>query len=270
MRIATFNIWNSPLNWTQRRYAIADEIKRIAADFVLIQEAPIQAEAGLLTVDFLRTETDFTHAIHLEESLKPEDGEWPEGLAMLSECPLDNVKANWETGRDTANNWAMRVIATWRGLTISLTNVHLDWKSEQGRQEEIVRILEQLVEPADCDLDIIAGDFNDDSAITSFLEGRTAIAGKVTTWRDLVAEACAAAGETVHPTLDPGSNPRWKDEEIKEEPRRFDRIYLRSNTEGARPIVVGSGIFGKEPRNRFGIVPSDHYGVYVDIEIPSS
>jgi hypothetical protein len=31
--------------------------------------------------------------------------------------------------------------------------------------------------------------------------------------------------------------------------------------------VMHAGIFGKEPTNTFGIVPSDHYGVYADIDI---
>lgn len=270
MRIATFNIWNSSVNWSERRYAIVDEIKGLSADIVVMQEVPIPAEPGLRTIDFLRAETDFRQILHLEEPLEPDDGEWSEGLALLSQHPIDGVKVNWEGGRDTANNWAMRVVTNWNGLSISVTNVHLDWESDDGRLSEIVRILEDLIEPAGCDFDIIAGDFNDDSEVINFLEGRSIIGGKTAIWRDLAAEACADAGEPIPLTLDPGSNPRWKDSGSDEAPRRFDRIYLRSNPEVPRPAVLRSGIFGKTPRNRFGIVPSDHYGVFVDIEIPFS
>jgi hypothetical protein len=33
------------------------------------------------------------------------------------------------------------------------------------------------------------------------------------------------------------------------------------------PQVIASGLFGREPANRFGIVPSDHYGVFIDLEL---
>ena len=65
MRIATFNVWGSPLKWSQRRIAILDEINYLGADIVLLQESPIEADPGVLTVDFLREEPEFPHVVHL-------------------------------------------------------------------------------------------------------------------------------------------------------------------------------------------------------------
>jgi hypothetical protein len=31
--------------------------------------------------------------------------------------------------------------------------------------------------------------------------------------------------------------------------------------------VIGAGLFGNAPANSLGIVPSDHYGVYVDLDL---
>jgi endonuclease/exonuclease/phosphatase family metal-dependent hydrolase len=123
-------------------------------------------------VDFLRTETDFIHAIHLREPLEPEEGEWAEGLVPLSRYPMDQVKANWEVIGDTANNWAVRMVIFSGDASLSVTNVHRDWKSEERRQIETVRFLEELIEPTGCEIDIIAGDFNDDSAVVNFFGGR--------------------------------------------------------------------------------------------------
>ena len=266
MRIATFNIWNSPLKWSQGRIAIVDGINHLSADIILLQEAPIEAEPGVLTVDFLREETEFAHVVHLTEPLEPEDREWPEGLVTPSRFPMSQVKANWEVTGNPANNWAICVVSGVGDTRVNATNVHLDWQSEERRQIETVLILEELIEPANYEIDIIADDFNDDSAVVNFLGGLSDIDGKTTAWRELVAEAYAANSQPAPPIIDPESNPRWEFVKEKEPARRFDRIYLRSNSgESGTVDSVQAGIFGKEPNNRFGIVPSDHYGVYTDI-----
>ena len=145
-------------------------------------------------MDFLREETEFAHAVHLTEPLEPEDREWPEGLVTLNRFPMSQVKANWEVTGDPANNWAICVVSGVWDTRGSVINVHLDSQSEERRQIETVRILEELIEPADCEIDIIAGDFNEDSAIVNFLGGLSEIDGKTTVWRDLVIGAYAANG----------------------------------------------------------------------------
>jgi endonuclease/exonuclease/phosphatase family metal-dependent hydrolase len=164
----------------------------------------------------------------------------------------------------------------WHGTTISITNVHLDWRHAESRERHIARIVHDLIEaPAgNCDLDILCGDFNDDGDAPTlrYLAGETALDGHRTRWRDLVAEWHDARGETPPVTLDFGTNPRWRVMTITDPSKRFDRIYLRSSDgDSARPAtpvrIVNAGLFGSQPTNSLGIVPSDHYGLFVELTI---
>jgi hypothetical protein len=101
--------------------------------------------------------------------------------------------------------------------------------------------------------------------VLRFLAGHVALDGHTTRWRDLAAEWHAARGETPPVTLDFEHNPRWKTKTIRDASKRFDRVYLRAD--GLGPRVLAVSLFGKEPANSLGVVPSDHYGVVVDLDL---
>jgi endonuclease/exonuclease/phosphatase family metal-dependent hydrolase len=65
LRIATYNIWNSTLNWPQRVAALAEELVILDADIVALQEAPTQATENQTIVE-ARMEADL-RAIFEEE-----------------------------------------------------------------------------------------------------------------------------------------------------------------------------------------------------------
>ena len=44
--VATYNLWNSTVNWEQRLAAMVDELHALAADVVAMQEAPNEASSG--------------------------------------------------------------------------------------------------------------------------------------------------------------------------------------------------------------------------------
>ena len=264
MRIATYNLWNSPFDWSRRLTAIVDELAALDADVVALQEAPTCAGDGLSFADTLRGRTAYPYVLHLAYPGPPAIDERPEGLALLSKLPPTEVAVNWDGGKDTANSWAARAVLSWQGETLGVTNAHLDWEHSAGRERQILRIVRDMVERQPCTYDVLCGDFNDGdtSLVARFLEGSASVGGYVTTWRDLAREG---RGGITPATLDFGGNPRFQGKGVNRPAERFDRVYLRDDARSRGIRVRRAGLFGREPANRFGIVPSDHYGVWVDV-----
>jgi len=271
LRIATYNIWNSAENWGQRLAAIVEELSILDADIVALQEAPTEAAEGLPLAQFLREQTAYPHVLHLPYPGPADKREWPEGLAFLSKHPLQDVRVNWEDSHPTDNSWAARIIVGWQGGSLGITNVHLDWRHATSRERHIVQVVRELIDARPCDVDVLCGDFNDDgdALVLRFLEGRAPIDGYGTCWRDLALAWHASRGEAPPITLDFEGNPRWKPKKIAAPSKRFDRIYLRCGEPGREPPVLRAGLFGKDPANSLDIVPSDHYGLFVDLDAAS-
>jgi endonuclease/exonuclease/phosphatase family metal-dependent hydrolase len=267
LRIATYDIWNSKRNWARRLAAIVEELAALDADVVALQEVPVEVSPGLSIDGFLRELTAYPHVLHLPYPGPADKREWPEGLAFLSKLPIEDVRVNSDDGQPTENSWAGRIVVNWAGRWLGVTNVHLDWRHAASRERHIVRIVRDLIDAGPADLDLLCGDFNDDgdAPTLQFLEGRAALDGYRTRWQDLAVEWYAARGEAAPVTLDFENNPRWRSMQIADPSKRFDRVYLRAAESAASPRVQSVGLFGKEPTNSLGIVPSDHYGVFVDL-----
>lgn len=270
LRIATYNIWNAKRNWPQRLQTIVEELVNLDADIVALQEAPVEAAPGLPIGEFFRVRTTYPHVLHLPYPGPADKREWPEGLACLSKLPVEDVRVNWDDGQPTDNSWAGRILVTWAGRSLGITNVHLDWRHAESRERHIVRIVRDLIDARPCDVDILCGDFNDDgdAPALQFLAGRAPLDGYRTHWLDLAAEWHAERSELPPVTLDFEHNPRWRSMTITDPSKRFDRIYLRTSCPTHAPRTVSVGLFGKEPTNSLGIVPSDHDGLVADLNVP--
>jgi endonuclease/exonuclease/phosphatase family metal-dependent hydrolase len=276
LRIATYNVWNSPENWERRLPAVVAALAEVNADIVAVQEAPAEASPGVPLAGYLHERTGYPHVVHLPYPGPADKRERPEGLAFLSTLPLTDVCTNWQSGQPTDNSWGARVVVKWAGLTLGVTNVHLDWRQAASREHHLMRIVRELIEARPHDLDLLCGDFNDDSdAVTlEYLAGRAAIEGNRTRWRDLAAEWHVARGEAPPATLDFEHNPRWQAKRITAPSKRFDRVYLccadrtRAASGAATPelCVLRAGLFGTEPPAGHQVIPSDHYGLYCDLE----
>jgi endonuclease/exonuclease/phosphatase family metal-dependent hydrolase len=274
LRIATYNIWNAKTQWPRRLAAIAEELVRLDADIVALQEAPVRASVGLPLAAYLRERTGYPHLLYLPYPGPADKREWPEGLAFLSKLPLTRMRANWAGGEPTENSWAARVEVRWQARRLGITNVHLDWRHAESRERHIVKIVRDLIDAraADAgpgDLDVLCGDFNDDgdAPVLRFLAGTLPLDGYETAWHDLAAEWHAAQDRPAPVTLDFEHNPRWQGKTVRDHSKRFDRIYLRAAAAGEQPPILAAGLFGHEPTNSFGVIPSDHYGLYVDLDL---
>lgn len=268
-RIATYNLWNSTHNWDQRLAAIADELRALAADVVALQEAPVEAQPGRELAAYLADEAHYPYTVHLPYDGPVDDGERPEGLALISRLAWPEAWVSWGHGAPNHNNWAAKVIVEVGAARVGITNLHLDWEHPQARIDGIAAIVRDLVEPHPADVEVLCGDFNDyeDGPIAAFLEGDRGFASagaRAPAWCDAVVSVVGRAAAPI--TLDFAHNPRWQHAPVDERSGRFDRIYVRSAANQPPVRITAAGLFGHVPANRFGIVPSDHYGVFVDLE----
>ena len=232
-----------------------------------MQEAPSQVLGDRSFVQFFKETTIYQEVLHLDYPGDLEEDLRPEGLAVLSRLPIRDVRTNWENNALTENNWAVRVTLECSDVSLSLTNVHLDWENARSRHRYISRIVSELIDSRSSDYDILCGDFNEGSQgmISQLLGRQTTMQDYKTQWTDLAVLAYSASGQSPPSTLISNINPREGSVDGETSERRFDRIYSRAR-DGAEPKVSGAGLFGMGTSDRM-IVPSDHYGVYVDLDL---
>lgn len=265
MRIATYNIWNSADNRIQRRDALCEELTRIDADLVALQEVPLRADDDDLRdmAQFVSEQTVYPYAAFRKY---PCDDE---GLAFLSKSPFLSVEAGWETSIEALRECGLRVEINLSGMDIAFTNVHLDYQSIAVREAQIVGMSEWIASRSErgC-LEVLCGDFNccPESSVYRFLMGQQTLLGQVgAVWHDLAAYCASRTGTPPLPTLDFSTNPRWADEVSLSLPARFDWILLQECWPLPSPRVTHVELFGRHSVSQTGVVPSDHYGVLADI-----
>jgi maltose 6'-phosphate phosphatase len=249
VRLATFNVWNNNETWSTRREAIANEVLSLNPDIIAFQEAPCVQE-----IDFISKKVGNHHYSFMK--YKDED----EGLAVLSKYPINQISKS----NDILNQCAQRVTVEIDGLNIGITNVHLSWKSVLKREEEIIEVTNWISKTNHTDYELLCGDFNSSpyfSSIYNFLVGEIAINSIETSWIDL--------GQSLNsPTLDFRNN-SWLHNRDKlniiRVPVRYDWILLKSCFPKREPELSYINVFANEKTSLQNIFPSDHYGMYVDL-----
>lgn len=266
IRIATLNLWNSDNTdrlQIERLHAAAEELTRLDADIIALQEVSMDLGDGTDAAHWLAARTGHAHVLVHRYADTPD-----EGLAFLARAPLRPRPA--PGGVDVA----LRVETTIGDVALALTNVHLDWRSALTRERQIVEIVSALPHGSGGDwYEILLGDFNSypESSVYQFLAGQQTLHGHDTVpWHDLARTWAELAGFAPAATLDFGRNPRWRDSPTLDRPARVDWILFRDTFASglASPSLTRAGIFGDEAAPIAGVVPSDHYGVHVDLLIP--
>ena len=137
---------------------------------------------------------------------------------------------------------------------LNVVNTHLAWKPEDestrhGQVRELLRVVSEEGSPA-----ILAGDFNDVPESAPLVEAKQA------GYCDLYA--------LFHPnerglTWD-NRNPFVQGHTVKLPDRRIDFLMIRETLLARHPPLSCELAFSRP--NRRGIYPSDHYGVFAEIE----
>ncbi len=267
LRLATLNLWNTDHLQIERLHAAAEELIRLDADVVALQEvrSHLADDGPADAASFLRERTGYGFA-----AFRPYPGHPEEGLAFLGKHPLHVVG----TGSAAIDDCALRITVEIEGISLALTNVHLDYASVATRERQIVAIVSAITHDSGTGrYEILLGDFNSypESSVYQFLAGQQTLHGHDTVpWHDLARTWAELAGFAPAATLDFGRNPRWRDSPALDRPARVDWILVQDTFASgmASPSLTRAGIFGDELTPIARVVSSDHYGVHAALFIP--
>ncbi len=251
MKIATYNIWNTESGMPYRSKYIINEIQKINADILCLQEVHNKEMAESIAVSLEYQYCFFDNYRDNEE-----------GLCILSRIPfLEN-----ESWLDDAN--AIYCSFLFEKKKISVINVHLPWDSEAQREHQIVDIITKI-DKKQYDYVYMAGDFNcsDSSDVQRFLKGECLLNNNESNpcWFDLALSYAELENTRAEWTLNFRENPRFKSNTI-ETNSRYDRILLRNPYPYDFPILRKCTIFGQAIYEDIKLSASDHYGVVAEIE----
>ncbi len=247
MKIATYNIWNSEAGMPFRLQQITNEIKKIQADIICLQEVANHEQHNHLT-----SACEYVCSYYQIQT----------GLSILSRLPIYKME-DFEFGTMASIKFGTK--------TILIVNVHLPWESAYSREKTIVNIVKKAQSQKD-DFTFLMGDFNSsaDSSVHRFLTNNQSLLESDAYFYDL-AEAFSEITQTkIPPTLNFRKNPRWgviQPKNTIEVNERFDWIMLKNPYPLEFPVLKECRLFGTEISEKTGLAASDHYGVWIEIEI---
>ncbi|MEM9652437.1 MAG: endonuclease/exonuclease/phosphatase family protein [Actinomycetota bacterium] len=269
MRVATWNLWWRYGDWEARLEAITRTLVGLDADVIGLQEVwhtEDNSAAERLAAAL---------GLHLAFAASPRPEKWQQkigdpsvgiGNAVLSRWPITaTAEARLPAGdaRDEGRMALGTTIATpWGLLPFTTTHVNSAWGQSAIREAQLRGALDLVAthDPAPFP-PILCGDFN---AAPDFDEIRALSGRRVPLVDELV---LLDAWEFLRP-LEPGwtwdrRNPHV--DATNEPNARIDYLFLgiAGPDRLGRPREIG--LFGDEPVN--GIWPSDHFGVYADLDV---
>jgi len=245
MRIATYNLWDSPAGMPKRFWQQVNEIRRADADVLCLQEC------GSREIhERLAGQCGYPHG-HFHEKA---------GLSILSRAPFLHAE-----DFDSFTLVSLQI----EGSLLCVVNIHLPWDSVLRREEMIVHITDQISREMR-DYTLLAGDFNSsaDSSVHRFLKNQQSLAGQEAFFFDLAEAYAERMGTLPAATLDFRKNPRWgklESPNTLETNLRCDWIMLQNAYPEPLPELKSCMVFGVETDAETGLCPSDHYGVAAEL-----
>lgn len=251
MKIATYNIWNSENGMPYRENHIIDEILKVKADIICLQEV-----SGKVMAENIAGKAGYEYCFfdHYENE--------EEGLCILSKVPFKEC-----------DSWLHKTNAIYASFesndkTVGIVNLHLPWDSVAEREREMADIVD-MANHKKVDSLFLAGDFNctDTSDVQRFLTGECLLSGNEAKPRyyDLALAYSELVGKEPEYTLDFRKNPRFQNNTI-ELNARFDRILLRNTYPREFPVLRNCVSFGQTVYEDIWLAASDHYGVVVEVD----
>ena len=162
MRLATYNIWNSPAGMPLRLAQIVNEIVNQNVDIVCLQEV-----SDIKTQEELAIQCKYLYSCFYPQA----------GLLVLSRLPIEG---------SLELPYALAVRVTQNQKSLILINVHLPWDSIIKQENAIVEIIEKTRQ-IQTDYMFILGDFNnsENSSVYRFLKNEQSLQGCETYFLDL-------------------------------------------------------------------------------------
>ncbi|XMB86135.1 endonuclease/exonuclease/phosphatase family protein [Mycoplasmatota bacterium WC44] len=254
MKIATYNIWNSDVDYLKRVELLIGVLIEQNIDVLVLQE--VRDENLVKTI---------TKGLGHNNYIWKKYPDCEEGLAIISKYGLEHLWTNYEEDEEFHNTGTIISKIKVDGLSIGITNVHLDYKESINREIELVKAV-KVIESFDNDYDIILGDFNSypSSSIHMYLSGQMTLFSHSTSWIDLYQSFKVRNEDINGVTLDFKNNPRWENEVCLDIPGRFDWIFLKQPYPKVSPKLIEFKLLGNKRIDN--ITPSDHYGVLSELK----
>lgn len=261
MRALTWNIWWQFGPWQERQPAIEAELAAVDADVVLLQEV------------WASDDGDQAHNLgaalgyHVARTAKPDGTPQAFGNAVLSRWPLTVLEQVTLPGPDggPSHRSALAVsVAAPTGDWLVVTT-HLAWQYDQSavRQRQLAAVVDLVVRHRSDDTDappvILGGDLNAEPE-SDEIRRLTGLSAPYTDGL-VFADCWAAVGD--------GPGHTWTREnphssEALWPRRRLDYVFVSWPRPKPLGNPVGASLAGCTAHH--GMVPSDHYGVVVDLD----
>lgn len=250
MKIATYNIWNSESGMPTRNQYIINEIRKVSADIICLQEVKNIQQAELIA-----QQAQYKYMFF--DTYNYED----EGLCILSKFPL------YQQVSLLKNINVIYTSVMIEEEIIGIVNLHLPWDSALSRENQIVSAISHL-EKEKWQYTFILGDFNcsNNSDVQRYLLGECTIKNSEVNpcFFDLAESYAELINIKAEHTLNFRDNPRFQKNSI-EKNQRFDRILLRNPYPAEFPVLKNCYVWGKQVYEDIALAASDHYGVLIDI-----
>lgn len=258
LRVATWNLWWRFGPWESRLPLIIDELRRVDADVIALQE--VWTQDGTSSADVIADALGHHRVVAWELEMEPGVGF---GNAVLSRWPITDTdhRALPAAGARDEQRLVLRADVDGPRGSVQVYSTHLNWRFDQSEvrcsQVETIAEFVQASRPRTYP-PIVCGDFNaePDSDEMRTLTGQRPVASElvlVDCWR------------TVH-AVDPGFT--WDNEnpfvaEQLEPTRRIDYVLAGWPKAAGAGHTVSAELVGTTPTD--GVHPSDHYGVVVEL-----
>ena len=265
LRVATLNLWGENGPHERRLALVAEELERLGADVILLQE--VREVPGRLPnqADTLARRFGFHRAF----AVGTEWGGGVEGLAVVSRFPIgasDDHRLPHATETEGRIGLSARLDTPRGPLWVHTT--HLSYRLHEGvqREDQIQAMhAEVAAHAAVTELpQILAGDFNTvpEADEIRWLKGMTTLGGRRVYYQD--------AWAAVHPA-EPGvtwarQNPYRAKMNWLPDDRRIDYIFVTAARRDGRGVVRDARVVFDRP-GPDGVFPSDHFGVVADVQI---
>ncbi len=259
LRILTWNLWWRFGPWERRQGAILDVLRQVDADVIGLQEVWQDDDADQLA--------QLADALGYHAARSPDPSPHGFGNAVLSRWPIDEHDWRYLPAADGPEHRTVlhaRIAAPFGPLAFFTTHLDHHLGRSALRCEQVARIAELVAErrndPEDGFPPVLCGDFN---AAPDSDEIRRLVGLSAPPVADLVFhDAWAQVGEGPGMTWD-RDNPYCTDTTWSRQ--RIDYVLVG----WPRPKPVGNPrrawLVGTDPID--GIVPSDHYGVAVELAV---
>ncbi len=158
IRIATYNLWSSDVLFPERLDAACEELARVDADLLALQEVRLDTHDHDATdvASHICDRLGYAHALAC-----PYASGDSEGLALLSKHAFSRIDGPTEDRGQSFDGGGLRACFTIGTTKLSLTNVHLDYTSIATREHQILIMSRWIDATGDTSrYEVLLGDFN--------------------------------------------------------------------------------------------------------------